>query len=883
MLLTNSMLAQKSGMKLPVLEGKQYLSNKGSEIQKTEFEGSVIPAENSEDWGISIQNITSFYHPTPIPKAEFELLKNKANERRGTKIEDNEAIKEKRNETLSEDSLDLQLNFNFRGNLRDNSVPMDNTVAVSRNGFIVSAINVNVIFSNPAGDITLRRSLADFFRLLNLGAVMYDPRVIYDTEENRFIFMCLHGSDPNSTFLCLAFSKTEDPNGEWNFYKIKGNPSGDNHWFDYPNIAVSAHDYYIAGLMRDNDGDWQYSVLYQIDKKDGFEGKELRWKYYNELKNADGAPSFNLVPTPSGWSDLLDPGMFFVSNEALGGDLYNLYFTTESLHNNPELISLQTRSTATELAPYGRQLGTSKLLNTFDSRIWSALYLDGVIHMGSHVNTSSGDVGLFYGRLDIENVQVYADVLTIPDYDFGFPSFSSFGASDADAEILVNYLISGKDIFPSQEQRVCRGRNGNFEWGAPVMLKEGTDYISFLTGNLERWGDYTTSSRRFGVNRVESWVAGCYGESRRYSNWLGQYIKKSEFLALPMAEFVADKTTTQKNIAIQFRDITQNNPSEWQWFFEGGTPSESSIANPVVTFAENGAYNVTLIVKNELGYDTMVKPHYIHIVDQILPPVANFRAERDTIFRGDSVKYINLSSPNSTVFLWDFFSGMPSRSEEREPTVRYMNAGSFLVSLTARNSAGSNVRNTLRAITVINRSQPGAKFTVDRQFISPGESVMFIDQSTGGPRSYEWSFPGGSPSTSDEKNPVVNYNEQGTYSVSLRVQNEFGEDFEEKFDFINVGTVSVEDLSSEVNTIKLFPNPLKNERLNISFVKKSTGLMRIELFDQFGRSVKLLHNYKVKAGENILGFNTEGLSGGIYFINLSMEGYSKSFPFVVVE
>lgn len=876
-------IGQTRHMKIPVLEGREFRSNKGSGIQKSEFLGSLLSNENLEDWGISLQNLSSFYHPTPVPKAEFERLKAQANERRNENYTGYNILNTQAKENILTDSLDLHLNLNFRGNIMDNSVPMDNTIAVSRNGFIVSAINVNVIFTNPSGEITFRRSLLDFFRLLNLSSTMYDPRVIYDPEMNRFIFMCLSGNNPNSTFLCLAFSATEDPSGTWNFYKIKGNPAGDNHWFDYPNIAVSAHDFYIAGLMRDVQGDWQYSVLFQIDKFAGYEGRDLYWKYYDDLRNADGTLAFNLVPSPSGWSSLTDPGMYFVSNEALGGDLYNLYVMTESLYNNPQLISLQTKSVKTELAPNGRQRGSSKGLNTFDSRIWSALYLDGIIHMGSHVNTPNGDVGLFYGRMDVENVQVYADILTIPDLDFAFPSLASFGTQESDPEIIVNYLISGANIYPSQQQRVCSGRLDDFKWGVPITLKEGTDFVNFLTGESERWGDYTTASRRFGVDRVEVWVAGSYGENQRYGNWIGQYVNKSEISTRTVIDFVADKTTTQTNTPIQFRDITSPTPTEWRWEFPGGNPPESDEPNPIVSYSENGAYDVQLIIKNGLGYDTILKLSYVHIVDAIEPPKADFRPERDTIYRGDSVRYINLSSPNSTAFLWDFFGGIPTRSEDREPVVKYQNAGSFLVSLTARNTAGSDIKNKLKAITVINRSAPKADFTADRVTIMPGDSVLFFDESTGGPREYEWLFAGGTPASSIEKNPIVKYEQNGTYSVSLKVKNEMGEDFIEKKDFIQVGVTFVKDETTYFGDVRLFPNPVFDGRLNIKFEKRNTGLMKISLMDGSGKLVKMLCHQSVKAGTNLLSFNTGGLTGGRYYIVFETNNKALSLPFFAAD
>lgn len=50
-----------------------------------------------------------------------------------------------------------------------------------------------------------------------------------------------------------------------------------------------------------------------------------------------------------------------------------------------------------------------------------------------------------------------------------------------------------------------------------------------------------------------------------------------------------------------------------------------------------------------------------------------------------------------------------------------------------------------------------------------GESVQFIDNSTGNVTSWNWEFEGGTPSTSTEQNPTVRYDKAGTYNVKLTV------------------------------------------------------------------------------------------------------------------
>jgi alpha-amylase len=63
------------------------------------------------------------------------------------------------------------------------------------------------------------------------------------------------------------------------------------------------------------------------------------------------------------------------------------------------------------------------------------------------------------------------------------------------------------------------------------------------------------------------------------------------------------------------------------------------------------------------------------------------------------------------------------------------------------------------------------QIAVSNSVAKPGESVQFFDMSSGEPVSWNWTFTGGTPSTSTEQNPVVSYSTEGSYSVSLKVKN----------------------------------------------------------------------------------------------------------------
>ncbi len=62
-----------------------------------------------------------------------------------------------------------------------------------------------------------------------------------------------------------------------------------------------------------------------------------------------------------------------------------------------------------------------------------------------------------------------------------------------------------------------------------------------------------------------------------------------------------------------------------------------------------------------------------------------------------------------------------------------------------------------------------AAFTSDVNEICQGDQVHYYDNSTGDITSWEWEFPGGTPATSTEQNPVVVYDTPGNYGVTLTI------------------------------------------------------------------------------------------------------------------
>ncbi|MFC0877829.1 M4 family metallopeptidase [Saccharicrinis sp. FJH2] len=151
---------------------------------------------------------------------------------------------------------------------------------------------------------------------------------------------------------------------------------------------------------------------------------------------------------------------------------------------------------------------------------------------------------------------------------------------------------------------------------------------------------------------------------------------------------------------------------------------------------------------------------------------------------------------------------------------------------------------------------PVANFTAD--FISGAAplQVQFIDQSINNPETWQWSFQGGTPSTSAVQNPVINYNNPGIYQVSLTCINDAGQNTMTKSGYINVVATGLEQVAQEI--ISFYPNPAK-DKLFINTDKS----YQMKIFDTSGKLVLEASNRKD------IDINT--LNSGIYILKINIE------------
>ncbi|MCC6701788.1 MAG: PKD domain-containing protein, partial [Fluviicola sp.] len=225
----------------------------------------------------------------------------------------------------------------------------------------------------------------------------------------------------------------------------------------------------------------------------------------------------------------------------------------------------------------------------------------------------------------------------------------------------------------------------------------------------------------------------------------------------PVTNFSVPSACMGQNV--YFSDASTNAPSSWSWTFQGGTPASSTDQNPVVEFATPGLHTVTLTTSNAYGTGTTV-------TQQI--NVTFTQAENDWITT-DTVCYSsfgtqvneplngggNLSfSDASTISNGTFYPDQNS-------------LGTFTVIEYAYvDGANGCYLTALDSIYISNDPQPNSNIEVNGS-TCVNTAISFIDQSSGNPNAWSWTFEGGTPAVSNQQNPQVVFDTLGYHVITL--------------------------------------------------------------------------------------------------------------------
>lgn len=249
---------------------------------------------------------------------------------------------------------------------------------------------------------------------------------------------------------------------------------------------------------------------------------------------------------------------------------------------------------------------------------------------------------------------------------------------------------------------------------------------------------------------------------------------------------------------------------------------------------------------------------------------------------GDPINLIDNSTYPGTTIVASSYQGLPfgnyyfpmpySQNSFPNTGIVFQVAGQYSLTYQIVGANGAMDDTTISFnVQAQNNNQLSASFYADNTTPFAGEQIQFHDISSGNPNSWLWIFNGGNPSYSTLQNPIVVYNNPGSYDVSLTIWN--ANPIGQGFNFTNY--INVLNLLTEIERLDADKNEIISIGNNQYSISNAIYLseLSIDVYDVCGKMV--LHN------ENSETIDLTELTPAIYIIEAKNE--SKLFHRKVIK
>jgi hypothetical protein len=407
-----------------------------------------------------------------------------------------------------------------RGLLGSLGIPLDNHLAVSNDGMVATVANFHLATYDKEGNYIKAVSLIQLTRDLALPDFRFDPRIIYDPSTDKFILVMLHSTDRDRNSIIVAFSETNDPNGNWHLYVLDGNPFDINIFSDYPMISITNDHLYITVNAVNVDSTWQAgfveSYIWELGKAEGHIGQSLITTMYNDVLYGN-KPIRNLCPVTPGDENLLDV-QYFLSNRNFDVENDTIFLIK---FDNGQISTTVLKASMPYGVPPNAVQGQNSNLQTNDARILDAFLQDGHVQfVGNCVNPNNGFAVIYHGLIeDIEaSSTAQGSVISYGDLELGYPDIAYVGTKTGDRQSIIVTSHVGEGRFPGVSALEFDGT----DFSELVTLHEGEGQITQIGGSLQRWGDYSGNQRKYNEPGV-CWTVSSFGRNdREYGIWISE-------------------------------------------------------------------------------------------------------------------------------------------------------------------------------------------------------------------------------------------------------------------------------------------------------------------------------------------------------------------------
>ncbi len=449
-------------------------------------------------------------------------------------------------------------------------IPPDTHGAVGLTKIMVTLNNNIRIITKATGAPVSTVSLNSFWASTGATGV-FDPKIVYDQYNDRWIFTAMSDAATSSSSLLLAVSATGDPSGSWYLSRIILGTA--TVWADFPCIgfnknwiAVSVNLFTISG------GTFSSGTVVTYDYATARTGTFTATSFTG-ITSASGGFCIHPVVTYSSTQDTL----FLASHIGSGSATYKIS-TLAGPVASPTLTigATKTNSLGGWSAPGGEVLpqapepapgtGTAKI-NVGDAFIRSrALYRNGNIYYSQTIGLPAGGS---YTRTAIQWAKVATDGTWLEGGRVDDPTgvvwyaYSSIEVN-APGDILLGFSRFGSAYYAGAGYTFKSRDDAAGTMRDPHMYKHGEDYYHKTFGSgRNRWGDFSQTqvdpSDDYVFWTIQEYAKTRVGSGDGSGRWGTWWAKVTPTLPLPVQLASFTGSALGSTVQLRWRTISEVN------------------------------------------------------------------------------------------------------------------------------------------------------------------------------------------------------------------------------------------------------------------------------------------------------------------------------------
>jgi PKD repeat protein len=348
----------------------------------------------------------------------------------------------------------------------------------------------------------------------------------------------------------------------------------------------------------------------------------------------------------------------------------------------------------------------------------------------------------------------------------------------------------------NQGQQRCFGPGGGGS-GGRIVYTSPFPVIGTFSGGTS--GMSKNGSCQNAANNAEKGTDG-YDELFPYLNVAKAAIQSTAIIQQPKDDTLCIGANTRLKIAavgigLSYQWQVSSNGTDFTNLFENstydGVKEDELIISKVTSSMQFNEYQC--IISDACG--KILTTNKVRLFLDSIP-----KADFNITLIGNQILCTN-KSVGTGLINWDFGDG--SFSSSQNPIHLYTNDGDFTVEFSIQNQCGIDFKSQLISIV----TPPIASFKSDSTIGCAPLNIKFINTSTNNVKSFQWTFEGGTPATSNDENPVVTYLKAGVFGVTLEVTNSKFSASERKASLVIISEKpTVEFIYSLQNTSANFTN-----------------------------------------------------------------------------